>query len=161
MNWCRLSLYPPFALEFVLTWIHVSGGRKQELLGQLKPCPASADHISPIHPCHVDDACMCDCLTFLSNENSICGESDMVDVSCRHCTHPRLRGHSGCTLTVTHGHTESPLRLKKRQMFLCSPFSREIQWQAELLNNHFLTSLRQHFDTSPESACQSQMYCLI
>lgn len=65
--------------------MYVGGGGWQEVLGQLRLCPASADHISSIHPCHeADVACMFACLTFLCNENSICGTSDMVDVSCLH-----------------------------------------------------------------------------
>lgn len=69
----------------------VGGWGKREVLGQLRLCPASADHISPIHPCHVDCiACMCDCLTFLRNESSTCGTSDVADVCCPCCSLPIL-----------------------------------------------------------------------
>lgn len=71
--------------ESVLPLMYVGGGGHQDVLGQLRLCPASADHISSIHPCHVPDvACMFASLPFLCNENSICGTSDMVDVSCLH-----------------------------------------------------------------------------
>lgn len=63
--------------------MHVGGRGKQEILGQLRSCPTSADHVYPIHPCHANDvARLCDCLTFLCNENSTCGTLEMVDISC-------------------------------------------------------------------------------
>lgn len=136
---CKCCLHPLFALWRVCGWWWKAGG-PGEVLGQLRLCPTSADHISPIHPCHADDVacmCVCVCLTFRCNENSICGTSDMVDVSCPHYSLLILvwgATQIAHSQTHTNTHPQSPWREKKRQMFHHLTFSGEIQWQAELLN---------------------------
>lgn len=137
--------------EFVLTLMYVGGGGKREVLGQLRLCPTSVDHISPVHPCHADDvACMCVCLTFRCNENSICGTSDMVEVSCPH--YSLLIPVWGATQIA---HSQTHIRKapgeKKRQMFPHLTFSREIQWQAELLHPALSNLSETTFWHSPSS----------
>lgn len=119
----------------------VGGGGKREVPGQLRLCPTSADRIFPIHPCHVDGvACMCDCLTFLCNENSTCGTSDMVDVSypCRSSwSEGPLRLH-----IQTHTYTK-PLEKRNDKCFTSRfPLGRYSD-RPNCLSQHFQTALKQ------------------
>lgn len=133
--------YLQFFIVRICVNIYVRGWWwKQEVQGQLRLCPASADHISPIHPCHEDGvACMCDFLTFFCNENSTCGTSDMVDVSCPHCS-----SWSEGPLTNTQK-THAYIKPLERKMTNVSPLS--FLWRDIVTGwteaNNFQTSLRQ------------------
>lgn len=61
--------------------VYLCGWWRCKLREQLGLHQTSADHVFPIHHCHVT-ACMCVCLTFPCNENSACATSDMVDACC-------------------------------------------------------------------------------